>query len=692
MKKLAIALTTTIAIQATSIAQIDRSIQPKPGAPTSINIKDSEVFTLENGITVIVSENHKIPKVSVQLILGSSSIPEGKKTGVSSIAGELLMSGTTNRTKDQLDREIDYIGAQLTTSSEYIGLDCLKKHLNKGLDLMTDVLYHPSFTEAEFDRIKKRKESDILSAKTEPNSMASNASSRANFPNNHPFGEIETDETIKNITLEDVKMFHQIVFTPKGSYLVFVGDITKEEAIKIANEQFKSWKGGEKIELNNGDGYFSDARRVLFVNKPNAVQSTINVTFPMKIKLGDKNQLALSVLNNIIGGGSFGTRLFQNLREKHAYTYGCYSKAKITQEGSYFVASGSFRNEVTDSAITEILNELTNITNEYVTDEELENVKASMAGNFSRSLEQPSTLAEFAFRTIRYNLPNNYYKDYLKSLNAVTKEELLAIAKQYLKVENCNIVVVGNESILDKIKKFDADGVIEKLDALGQTFTERKTATITQNQLFENYLQKITSTSTIKDASKKLKKLTTLSQIVEMTSPQIPVSVLFTSIKKSTFSVFETFEIQGKIQHKSVFNGTTGFEESNGQEKKILTASQIEDKFKIGGIIPEINLLNNSSNITLLGIESINGKDAFVVKYKSNESENYYYYDTQTYLKIKATKIEAEGEQSIIYSDYKEVSGILFPQTISFSMGGLNLEGKLKSIEVNSKIEDSKFN
>jgi hypothetical protein len=129
--------------------------------------------------------------------------------------------------------------------------------------------------------------------------------------------------------------------------------------------------------------------------------------------------------------------------------------------------------------------------------------------------------------------------------------------------------------------------------------------------LFENYLQKITSTSTIKDASKKLKKLTTLSQIVEMTSPQIPVPVLFTSIKKSPFSEFETFEMPGQILGKSVFNGITGFEESNGQEKKILTASQIEDKFKIGGIIPEINLLNNSSNITLLGIESINGKDAF---------------------------------------------------------------------------------
>ena len=100
----------------------------------------------------------------------------------------------------------------------------------------------------------------------------------------------------------------------------------------------------------------------------------------------------------------------------------------------------------------------------------------------------------------------------------------------------------------------------------------------------------------------------------------------------------------------------------------------------------------NSGNIQLLGIETLNGKDAFVVKYKSNESEYYFYYDTQTYLKIKTTKIEAEGEQSITYSDYKEVKGILFPQTISYSIGGLNLEGKLKSIEVNSKIEDSKFN
>lgn len=691
MKKLALALSTTLAIQATSFGQIDRSIQPKATAPATINIKDSEVFTLENGIKVILSENHKTPKVSVQLILGSSSIPEGKKTGLSSIAGELLMSGTTNRTKDQLDREIDYIGAQLTTSSEHIGLDCLKKHLNKGIDLMTDVLYHPSFTESEFNRIKKRKESDILSAKTEPNSMATNAAARANFPTNHPFGEIETDETIKNITLEDVKMFHKIVFTPKGSYLVFVGDITKEEALKIANEQFKSWNGGEKIELNNGEGYFSDARRVLFVNKPNAVQSTINVTFPMKIKLGDKNQLALSVLNNIIGGGSFGTRLFQNLREKHGYTYGCYSKAKITQEGSYFVASGSFRNEVTDSAITEILYELDKITKEFVTDEELENVKASMAGNFARSLERPATLAEFAFRTIRYNLPSNYYKDYLKSLNAITKEQLLAIAKQYLNVANCNIVVVGNESVIEKIKKFDADGAIEKLDALGQPISERKTANLTQNQLIENYILKITNTPNIKEANKKIKKLTSLSQEFDLTCPQIPFPVKFSTIQKLPFNEYISFELQGQTMGKSVFNGKSGFEESNGQ-KKNLSQTQIEEKNKTFGIIPEMSFLNNQSKTELLGIETLNGKEVFILREKLNEAERYHYYDVQSFLKVKTTKIEAEGEQTITYSDYKEIDGYLFPQSISYAIGGLNFEGKINSILINSKINDSMFN
>ena len=133
------------------------------------------------------------------------------------------MSGTVNRTKDQLDQEIDFIGANINTSSQNVSLQCLTKHVVKGLDLMTDVLFHPTFPEDEFIRLKKRSESSIISSKSNPGSMASNAEARANFPSGHPYGEIETESTLKNITLNDVKDYYKNIFTPKGSYLVIIG-------------------------------------------------------------------------------------------------------------------------------------------------------------------------------------------------------------------------------------------------------------------------------------------------------------------------------------------------------------------------------------------------------------------------------------------------------------------------------------
>ena len=155
MKKL-LFLCLAICANLNLFAQLDRSIRPTGGVAPIINIKESDVFTLSNGITVILSENHKIPRISINLVLGSNPILEGTKTGLSSIAGELLMSGTVNRTKDQLDQEIDFIGANINTSSQNVSLQCLTKHVVKCLDLMTDVLFHPTFPEDEFIRLKKQ--------------------------------------------------------------------------------------------------------------------------------------------------------------------------------------------------------------------------------------------------------------------------------------------------------------------------------------------------------------------------------------------------------------------------------------------------------------------------------------------------------------------------------------------------------
>ena len=393
---IAVALTSTF-----SYGQVDRTKAPVPGPAPAINIATPVVFDLDNGMKVILSTNNKIPKVSFNLVMGSDPRLEGNKAGLSDLTGDLLLSGTSNRTKNEIDEEKDFIGAYLSASSSGIYLSVLTKHMNKGLDLMTDVMKNSSFPVSEFERIKKQYESGLYATESDANTMMSNAMYKAVFTDQHPYGEVMTEKTLNNIKHQDVIDFYKKQFTPSGSYLVIVGDIDEKTAKKIAEERFADWDGGVPFEKDYNHGVQPKGNRVIFVEKPGAVQSVISISFPVNMTPGDENQIQLSVLNKLLGGGGFGTRLMQNLREDKAYTYGAYTSLSVNRKGSFLSASGNFRNEVTDSAIVQFLYEFNRITEGLPTDEELELNKASMAGSFARTLESPRTIADFALNTFQ---------------------------------------------------------------------------------------------------------------------------------------------------------------------------------------------------------------------------------------------------------------------------------------------------
>jgi zinc protease len=678
-------------IPALIFGQIDRSIVPTAGKAPVININDSEVFTTSNGITVILSENHKLPRVSFRLVMGTPFFAEGSKAGLSDIAGELILSGTINRSKDQLDNEKDYIGANLSADNRSISLSCLTKHADKGLTLFSDVLLNANFPKDEFDRVKNQSSSALLSAKSDPGTMANNAEAKANFPKGHPYGEVMTEATLNNISLEDVKNFYKQVFTPDGSYLVIVGDISKDVAKTMVEKYFTNWKGAKKAVTTSVDANFQKGNRIIFVKKPGAVQSVVNVTFPIKMKPGEKNQLPLTVLNGILGGGGFGTRLMANLREDKAYTYGCYSSLDVTEEGSWISISGNFRNDVTDSAITQILLELDNISNGYVKDEELNLTKMTMAGGFARSLESPQTIARFALNIIKNNLSKDYYQTYLKRLEAVSKEDILTMAQTYFTAKNCNIVVVGNEEILTKLKAFDSDGVIEMLDAYGDAVKEMKPAKITKEELIEKYILASTESKTIKEATKKISKIKTLEEVSEMTMSQIPFPLKSTKVWSSPAIEGQKMEGQGMVFQRSYFDGKTGATTSMQTGKKELSAEEIASKNKSIGIIPELNYAKTGLKFELLGIEILDGKDVYTVKSNDGVKEFFDYYDCATFLKVKTLNIEKEGEttveSSVVYSEYKSINGILFPQAFKLTAGDATFIGKVTSTIVNKKVD-----
>jgi predicted Zn-dependent peptidase len=674
--------------------QIDRSIRPLPTKAPEINIKDSEVFTTSNGITVILSENHKLPRVSFDLVMGSDPRIEGSKAGLSEMAASLLLSGTKNRSKDELDNQKDYIGASIDASSNSLTLSCLTKHVEKGLTLMQDVLMNASFPQSEFDRIKKQNESNLISAKSDPGTMADNAERKVNFPG-HPFGDVMTESSLKSITREDVVNYYKNMFTPKGSYLVIVGDITKDQATSLVEKYFATWAGVEAYKTQIGSGSFNKGNRVIFVKKPGAVQSVIQVSFPMNIRTGDKNQLPLSVLNGILGGGGFGTRLMQNLREDKAYTYGCYSSLNVTENGSWLSIGGNFRNEVTDSAITQILFELDKITNEYVTDEELNLTKSSMAGGFARSLERPQTIARFALNMIRNKLSKDYYQTYLKRLEAVDKEAILTMAQTYFTAKNCNIVVVGNEEILEKLKVFDADGKIELLDAFGDQVKAIKPASISKEKVIEGYLLAVTQSASMKELSKKMKKVKSVEKKMDLSTSQIPFPLKSTDVWISPSSEGQKLEGQGMVFQKSYFDGAAGASTDMQRGKQELTAEEIVAKKKSVGLFPEMNYSTSGMAVELIGIEDINGSDAYCLKLNDGETETFDYYDVKSMLKIKSVSIRKDGEEvmesTTTYADYKVIEGLLFPHIVNVGFGPMQFAGKVTQITLNGKIDFEGF-
>ncbi|MCT4562057.1 MAG: insulinase family protein [Crocinitomicaceae bacterium] len=672
-------------------AQLDRSVRPKAAAAPQINIKDSETFTTANGINVIISENHKIPKVTFSLSMGSDPRAEGSKAGLSGIAGELVMSGTTNRDKDQLDKEIAYIGARLSASSGSVFLSCLTKHMDKGLGLMSDVLTNASFPESEFARIVSQNENGLKSIKASADGMASNALMKVNYGEGHPYADIMTEATLANITLDDVKAFYKNNFVPKGSYLVIVGDITKAEAEAAVNKYFSTWAGGEPFKARNLAGKPTAGNQVYFTKKPGAVQSVIRVSFPMNIKPGDPDQIALSVLNNILGGGAFGNRLMQNLREDKAYTYGCRSSINFDEFGTLFSTSGSFRNEVSDSAIVEIIKEIEGITEGYVTDEELNLTKSSMAGSFARSLESPQTVARFALNIKQYNLPKDYYQTYLQKLEKVSKEDILLMAQKYFTPKNLNIVVVGNESIIEKLKPFDKDGKIDLLDPFGNEAKEMKPADITADVLLNNYVLAVTQSANLKTATKKLKKIKSVTRKTEMSADQVPFPLNMTEVWIAPNMEGSKLEGQGMLLQKSYFDGKAGGTVSMQAGKEAMTADEIAAKAKSAGLIPEMNYSTSGMKYEMVGIEVIDGKDVYVLKLNDGDSETLAYYEKGTWNKVKTiTTSEREGQTVTTeqtFADFKDYNGVMMPTKVTLSVGPLNFSGKVTEILINEKVD-----
>jgi len=675
-------------------AQVDRTKPPVPANAGKIELGDYKTFKLKNGLTAIVVENHELPMVNFSLQLNMEPIPEGNAAGTASFAGQLLRTGTTTRTKAQLDNEIDFIGASINTGAGGIVGSGLKKHQEKILELMTDILYNPVFPDVELEKLRKQTLSALQMNASDPNAIASTVANVLRYGKDHPYGEPLTEETVQAITPEGIRQYYQTYFKPGIAYFIMVGDITLAEGKALTSKYFDSWKGAPVSFPKISAPPVQKGTRVALVDKPGAVQSVITVTNTFTLKPGTPEVLPAALMNNILGGGVFSGRLMLNLREDKAYTYGATSSLSSDRYTGNFTAGAQVGTMVTDSAITEFLYEIRRMRDEPVSEEDLRMNKDVMAGEFARALESPATIATFAMNTIRYNLPKDYYATYLERLEKVTREEIQNMAKKYLQPDNCIILVVGNKSqIADKLNKFDAKGQISFYDRYGNPLSDTPVAApsdVTASQVIEKYINAIGG----KQALGSVKDITSQARgKLEAMGRQIEIAI--STYQADGDKMCQEMRMGDMLMNKQVFDGQKGWTEAMGRTQES-DVKDIERQKESARLFPELFYSEPGFEIKLTGTEKINGADAYRIEVKSpsgaNTSE---FYDITSGLKIRSvTVMEMQGqtiEAVSDYSDYKPVDGIMFPFVMKQSVAGQTIETTVEMIDIKTPIDPARF-
>ena len=678
-----------------SFAQnIDRTQPPKPGPAPVIKLKDPVVYTLKNGIKVLVVEDHTAPRVSASYYIYTGPVKEGDKAGVMGLMGGMLNEGTRHLTKAAFDLAAEQDGSNISLSSSGGSVGTLTRYFDKGLGLLSDGLRSPAMQQSSFDKLKKQTLNSLKIDEKSINTIAGNVTGALAFGKESPLGEFETSASVENITLEDVKSFYNKYITPSNGYLTVIGDIKPEEAHQLAEKYFGDWTGSKITVAKIADVSNPAATEIDLVDVPSAVQSVINVTNVISLPIDQPDYFATLIANQILGGGA-DAYLFKDIREKHGYTYGAYSSVSGGVHQTTFNANASVRNEVTDSSVMLFMQNIDKIRNQQVDADLLRDTKAAFNGNFALGTENIARIASFARNIMIYHLPKDYYKTYLQKINAVSAADVQNAAKKYFNYANTRIVIAGKaDSIKAGLTKLGYPVKLYDKDAnpvSAATAAAANKPAATANEVINHYLQALGGKEAIAKLNSTLATGTMSVQGMEM-----PITIKTMAPNKELMEM----SMNGQVVSKSVFNGTTGYQMQMGQKKDM--SEEEKAKYKDAkSLIPQLHYLDGNYKLVPGKVVKIDDKDAnqLTVTGPSGKS-TVEYYDVASGLLVRSeASSEMQGQSIQVrtdFSDYKKIGDVMFNQrqtmTITAPQGSQQMEIKFTDYKVNEGVTEADFN
>jgi zinc protease len=456
-------------------------VERKNKAPLSRNVLQVKLprpveAKLDNGLTVLILEDHRTPVVFVQLhVDGAGALfePPGM-TGLANVTAQMLREGTKSRNSMQIAEEIDRLGATLGAAGSFGSSDIVldASGLNDNFDswfaVAIDVLLNPSFSREELEKLKQRQRAQLRQQRSASNFLVNERFNRVVY-REHPAAIISpTSESLDALTQEALVQWHRERYAPQNALLAIAGDVRAQELIPKLEKWFAGWQKNDVKRAWPSNPVAAKSRKAYLVHRPNSVQTTVALG-NIAIDRRSPDYIPMVVMNHILGGGSSG-RLFLNLREEKGYTYGVYSNFSALRYPGPWRAGGNMRTEVTGEALKEFFKEIGRIRDEIVPPAELEDGKRAIAARFALSLEQPTMILGLAVSRVQFRLQDDYWDTYPDKIMAVTAQDVQRVARKYLDPDAIQLVAVGDglkiQSVLEPygpVEVYDSGGKLTSM-------------------------------------------------------------------------------------------------------------------------------------------------------------------------------------------------------------------------------------
>ena len=433
----------------------DRSRPPAPGPAPEVDLPSIQKRTLSNGLAVWLVEAHEVPIVQIAVVVraGSGDDPAGK-FGTASLTAAMLDEGAGTRSALEMADAVEFLGATLSTSSSFdasaVRLNVPVQRLQDALPLLADVALRPTFPETEVERLRQERLTSLLQARDDPSTIAAMAFARVVFGLTHRYGTgtMGTEATVKSLLGGDLEAFHAAYYQPANATLVVVGDVTPEAVLPQLEKHFGLWKPAAPLARRAPVPAAPQLVRgqIYIVDKPDAEQSQIRIGW-VGVPRSTSDYFPLLVLNTVLGG-SFTSRLNQNLREEHGYTYGARSGFDMRLSAGPFVAAAGVQTDKTTEALREFFNELTAIAAPIGADE-LGKARNYIALGFPSEFESSRDLSRRLEELVVYQLPDDYFERYVANVQAVSAEAAQKAAATYIQPARFAVVVVGDRKTIE---------------------------------------------------------------------------------------------------------------------------------------------------------------------------------------------------------------------------------------------------